>query len=96
MKLLYTPEAVTDLRRLREFIAEKNPEAAQKMGPQLVDDISTLITLPYLGRKVQRAPNPEIVRDLSAGAYIVRYLLLDDAIHVLRIWHKREDWANVL
>lgn len=94
MKLLYTPEAITDLRRLREFIAEKNPEAAEKVGPQLVADISRLTTLPYLGRKTQRAPNPEMVRDLSAGAYIVRYLILDDEIHVLRIWHKREDWAS--
>jgi len=95
MRLLYTPEAITDLRRLREFIAEKNPEAAEKVGPQLVADISRLTTLPYLGRKAQRAPNPEVVRDLSSGAYIVRYLILDDEIHVLRIWHKCEDWASV-
>lgn len=95
MKLLYTPEAINDLRRLREFIAEKNPEAAEKIGPQLMADISRLTTLPYLGRKVQRAPNPEKVRDLSSGTYIVRYLILDDEIHVLRVWHKREDWASV-
>lgn len=91
MKLLYTPEAITDLRRLREFIAEKNPEAAQKIGAQLVSDISRLVVLPRLGRKVQKAPNPEMVRDLSAGAYIVRYLILDDEIHVLRLWHTRSD-----
>lgn len=95
MKLLYTPEVITDLRRLREFIAEKNPEAAQKIGPQLVSDILRLEAFPYLGRKVQRAPNPEMVRDLSAGAYIVRYLILDNEIHVLRVWLKREDWARV-
>ena len=95
MKLLYTPEAITDLRRLREFIAEKSPEAAEKIGPQLMADISRLTKLPYLGRKVQRAPNPEMVRDLSAGAYIVRYLVLDEDIHVLRVWHKREDWTSV-
>ena len=65
MRLLYTPEAITDLRRLREFIAEKNPDAAEKVGPQLVADISRLTTLPYLGRKVQRAPNPEVVRSAS-------------------------------
>ena len=94
MKLLYTPEAIMDLRRLREFIAQKNPEAAEKVGPQLVADISRLTTLPYLGRKTLRAPNPEMVRDLSAGAYVVRNLILGDEIHVLRVWHKREDWAS--
>ena len=95
MKLLYTPEAISDLQRLREFIAEKNPDAAERVGSQLMIDISKLTSLPHIGRKVQRAPNPEMVRDLSAGAYIVRYLILDDEIHVLRVWHKREDWSSV-
>ncbi len=95
MKLLYTPDAISDLQRLREFIAEKNPEAAARVGSQLMRDISNLVSLPYMGRKVLRAPNPEMVRDLSAGAYIVRYLILNDEIHVLRVWHKREDWFSV-
>ena len=95
MKLLYTPEAISDLQRLREFIAEKNPEAAERVGFQLVTDISKLASLPYIGRKVLRAPNPEMVRDLSAGAYIIRYLILDDEVHILRVWYKREDWSSV-
>lgn len=94
MRLLYTPEAIDDLRRLREFIAENNPEAAERIGSELVGGINKLVDLPFLGRKVLKAPNPEMVRDLSVGSYIVRYLLLENELHVLRVWHKREDWAN--
>ena len=95
MKLLYTPEAIDDLQRLREFIEVKNPEAVARIGQNLIQGISKLKDLPYMGRKVLKAPNPEMVRDLSVDMYIARYLVLENEIHVLRIWHKRENWANV-
>ncbi len=94
MKLLYTPEAIDDLQRLRAFIETKNPEAAARIGRNLIQEISKLKTLPYIGRKVAKAPNPKVVRDLSIDSYIVRYLVLNEEVHVLRIWHKRENWAN--
>ncbi|MGZ8161059.1 MAG: hypothetical protein ACXWT4_19975 [Methylobacter sp.] len=34
------------------------------------------------------------MRDLSVSLYIVRYLILGDEIHILRIWHKRENWTS--
>lgn len=69
MKLLYTPEAIDDLRRLREFIAINNPEAAERIGADLVQGITKLTHLPYLGRKVSKAPNPDMVGDLSVSMY---------------------------
>jgi plasmid stabilization system protein ParE len=95
MRLYYTPESIGDLARLREFIASKNPESASRIAAELVAGIARLKDLPQLGRKVLKAPNPEAVRDLSVGMYIVRYLVRDNEIHILRIWHKREDWSNV-
>lgn len=94
MIISYTPEAVDDLQRLRAFIAEKNPTAAQKIAEELLTGIAMLKELPNLGRKVAKAPNPEIMRDLSVSLYIVRYLILGEEIHILRIWHKRENWSN--
>lgn len=95
MRLYYTPESIGDLVRLREFIAVKSPESAGRIAAELLAGIARLKELPNLGRKVLKAPNPEAVRDLSVGMYIVRYLIRDSEIHVLRIWHKREDWSNV-
>ncbi|MGJ0514764.1 MAG: type II toxin-antitoxin system RelE/ParE family toxin [Methylomicrobium sp.] len=91
MIISYTPEAVEDLQRLRAFIAEKNPASAQKIAAELLAGIAKLKDLPNLGRKAAKAPNPEMMRDLSVSLYIVRYLILDDEIHILRIWHKREN-----
>jgi len=41
--------------------------------------------------QVNKAPNPEIMRDLIQGKYIVRYLILDKTINILKVWHHKED-----
>ena len=49
MRLVYTEEAVADLKRLRDFIAEKNPSAAAKVGADLVKRIEGIRTFPQMG-----------------------------------------------
>ncbi len=91
MKITYTPESITDLKRLREFIEIKNPPAAHRIALSLKKGISQLKTFPYLGTEVQQAPNPKSVRDLIVSMYLVRYLVRNDEINILRIWHQKED-----
>jgi len=91
MKIVYTPEAIEDLTRLREFIEIKNPQAAQRIATSLIEGIEKLKKFPNLGVEVALAPNPEIVRDLILGNYIVRYLILDETINILKLWHHKED-----
>ena len=91
MKVRYSPEAVGDLRRLREFIEVENPRAANKTAATILKGIAQLKAFPTLGTKVERAPNPEAVRDLVVGNYLARYLVHETEIYVLRIWHHKED-----
>ena len=91
MKVRYSPEAVGDLLRLREFIEFKNPRAAQKAATTIMKGVAQLKEFPLLGTKVERSPNPESVRDLVIGNYLARYLVHETEIYVLRIWHHKED-----
>ncbi len=91
MKLSYSREAISDLIRLREFIASKNPDAAQKIARSIKKGIAQLKTFPYLGVEVELAPDPEMIRDLIVGNYIVRYLIHSKHIYILRIWHHKEE-----
>ena len=91
MKLSYSREAIGDLIRLREFIAIKNPKAAQKIAKTIRKGITQLKTFPYLGIEVEQAPNPEMIRDLIIGNYIVRYLIHAKQIYILRVWHHKEE-----
>ncbi len=91
MKLSYSHEAISDLIRLREFIALKNPDAAQKTARSIKNGITQLKTFPYLGVEVELAPNPEMIRDLIIGNYIARYLVHQKHVYILRIWHHKEE-----
>ena len=90
MIIIYSQEAIADLIRLREFIAIKNPQAAQKVAKSIRKGISQLKTFPYLGIEVEQAPNPEMIRDLIIGNYIARYLIHAKQIYILRVWHHKE------
>ena len=90
MKISFTPEAVVDLSRLRAFIASKNPIAAQCIANELLQGIEKLKTFPEIGLKVLRAPQPHLIRDLFVGNYTIRYLIGDNEIYVLRMWHGKE------
>jgi toxin ParE1/3/4 len=87
MKLQFSESEVLDLVRLREFIAQKNPEAAERVSLRLRQAIGKLVLHPDIGRLVPEIPN---VRELIAGNYVVRYLREEDTVFVLRIWHGKE------
>ena len=88
MILQFTHSAQRDLCRLRDFIAEKNPDAAKRMSLQLRESIQRLLDLPDMGVNVADLPG---VQDLISGAYVVRYIVLEDTIYILRIWHGKEE-----
>ncbi len=88
MKIIYTPEAVNDLQRLREFIEIKNTEAASRIAKSLQIGIKKLKTFPNLGVDVNEDESG-LIKDLILGDYIVRYLPLKEVIHILRIWHHK-------
>ena len=93
MKLVYSPEAVADLRRLHDF-AEQNPLAARRLSKSLLDGIKRLKQFPHMGRRVRQSADvwaPEEIRDWVTGTYIARYLLLNETIVILRIWHQKEN-----
>ncbi len=90
MQLVYTKAAVSDLQRLRAFIAAHDPDSAQRVAAELIRRMAKLCDFPQLGRIVHEAPNPALVRDMGFGRYVVRYAVRGDLIVILRIWHHFE------
>lgn len=94
LKHVFSAEALRDLQRLHDFIADQNPSAAQHVARELLDGIHGLRRFPRMGKSVGVAPEqlaPEEIRDWFTGHYIVRYLLLENRIVILRVWHGKED-----
>ena len=88
MQLQFTHKALRDLKRLRAFIAEKNPAAAQSMSQRLIKAINALTENPKIGRHLDELP---AVRELIKDDYVVRYMQTEKAVVILSVLHGKED-----
>ncbi|MGM0677449.1 MAG: type II toxin-antitoxin system RelE/ParE family toxin [Pseudomonadota bacterium] len=95
MKIRYSPESVDDLCRMVEFVEVKNPFAARRIAIDLQEGIDKLKQFPKIGLPVLKASDPELIRDLYISRYTVRYLIADEMIYILRIWHNKENERNL-
>jgi plasmid stabilization system protein ParE len=90
MQLRWAPAAWADLTRLYDFLAFANRPAAARAVQSLTAAPLRLIEQPRLGERVDEFGERE-VRRLLVGRYEIRYEISETTIHVLRIWHTRED-----
>ena len=95
MKVKYSPEAVTGLQRVVEFVESKNPFSARRIGIDLQEGVHKLKQFPEIGLHVLNAPDPSQIRDLFINDCTVRYLITDEVIYILRIWHDKENERNL-
>lgn len=91
MKLVYSQEAIEDLKEMRDFIALHDPSSARRIVDVLIARIDALRTTPALGRPVTQAPDPDVIRDAIFPPYVVRYAAHGKALAILRIWHHRQN-----
>lgn len=94
MKLLWTEEAISNLREIEEFIARDNAETAIKFVDKLIDKAETLVENPRKGRIVPELSIKQI-REILYKNYRVVYILKQNSIDILTVFegHKllRED-----
>lgn len=93
-RLNWHPQAVADLARLREFIHIHNPAAANRAATRIRETVRQLLDFPDIGKGVEDINNQNL-RDLfipfGQGGYWLRYLVRQDDIVIVRIWHGREN-----
>jgi plasmid stabilization system protein ParE len=92
VKLLVSSEAAADLDRLRAFLADKSPDAAQRAAASLIRAMQSLDTFPDRGRPTGIEGVRELIVPFGKSAYVLRYSHLANTaeVVVLRIWHGRE------
>ncbi len=90
--ILFSPDAVDDVERLRAFLDQSSPDAAQRALASIWTAIERLQEFPDLGMPTEDADIRQIVVRFGSSGYIVRYAALpaDGNILITRIWHGRE------
>ncbi|MEI6729794.1 MAG: type II toxin-antitoxin system RelE/ParE family toxin [Pseudomonadota bacterium] len=93
-RLTLFPQAVADLIRLREFIREHNPAAANRSSQKIRAAFSKLRSHPFLGHKVcdiDVAGLRDLFVPFGQGGYKIRYRVQPGEIQIIKIWHAKED-----
>lgn len=90
--IVYAPNAIADLQRLRAFIAPHNPQAAQKAASIIRKSIRLLATHPQIGRPIDDLPIEyrDLVIPFGGSGYIARYFYDENTVEILAIRHQKE------
>ena len=90
--IFFSPDAASDIERVREFLHINNPEAAKRALHAIFAALERVQEFPDLGRPTEDADIRQLVIRFGAAGYIVRYTNLRDSgdVLVLRLWHGRE------
>jgi plasmid stabilization system protein ParE len=92
-RLIITEGAVRGLDRCRRFLADKEPEIAQRAGQVIARRLASLETAPLTGRPFDTEITlRELVISFGNSGYVAlyRYVPAEDAVYVLAFRHQRE------
>ena len=93
-RVRYTKAAREDLRRLFDFLVERDLKAAYRARDAIVNGIEFLQELPFSCRKAE-ADNPflrELVISFGVAGYVALFEIEDsETVTILAIRHQRED-----
>jgi plasmid stabilization system protein ParE len=90
-QIVYSPNALSNLERLFQFLADKNSDAAQRAIHTIHARIKTLSRFPKLGRVDPELPDyRELFIVFGATGYVARYRSDGTLIVILAIRHMRE------
>jgi len=89
-RVILSRPALRDLGKIARYIAQDNPDAALRVGNELVALSESLALLPRRGGVFRGRPG---VRRLVSAPYLVNYRIDETqrVIYVLRFWHTRRD-----
>ncbi len=86
MRVQWSIRAQQDSIAIWNFIAQDNPDAADRFIDRVERKVEHLIDFPRSGR-----PRDEDIRaglrSVPVGDYVIVYEVIEDAINIVRLWH---------
>ena len=82
-RLIWSIDAIEDLKAIDRYICEFNPRAAFRIASALVDAAGNLTTFPDRGRLIR----PGVREWVTVRPYVIRYVVLTEEVRVMFIRH---------
>ncbi len=91
-QVILSPKAVKDLEKIVRYISINNPEAAKKIGQQLLNKAKELSQFPLRGQIVPEFNDPNL-RQLILKPYRIIYRVEESKkqIGIARFWHSSRE-----
>ncbi len=95
-QVIYSPSAVRDLNRIRQFLKSKDPRAAARAGQTIISSMREVAKLPSIGKPIDQMPQEfrDWIIDFGQAGYVVRYRISGEKVVVLAVRHQRESGFN--
>jgi toxin ParE1/3/4 len=89
MNIFISDRADVDILQIYEFLAERNPAAAESLALEIDRKFQNLSRFPFIGR--ERSSLAPGIRSIVAGAYVIFYTIDSDRISIVRVLDGRRD-----
>ena len=90
--VIWSQQAVEDVRRLYQFLAVKNVEAAKTAAAAILRKADILDTHPNVGRPASdlEPEHRELIIPCGASGYVMLYEIVGSDVIVLAVRHQKE------
>ena len=87
-KVIWTPRSLETLRSALEYVAERNPDAAARLGAAILKAVGRLEQFPQLGHIFYKLGRDD-VREIAVRPYRIFYRVVEQqrVVYVLTVWH---------
>ncbi len=85
--LIWSPRATADLAAITDYIAERNPDAAERLNQQIHHVVERLATFPFIHRHGRLRGTREAV--VTPNCLVV-YRVGSDVVTILTVLHARQ------
>lgn len=87
-KVIWTPRSLETLRSALEYVAERNPDAAARLGAAILKAVGRLEQFPQLGHIFNKLGRDD-VREIAVRPYRIFYRVVEQqrVVYVLTVWH---------
>jgi addiction module RelE/StbE family toxin len=92
MQIAWLASAFADLHRVRDYIRQYNPIAAQKTVAAIEASAKNLARFPEMGPPGEVPGTRELV--IPGLPYFVVYRLKGDQVQILRVLHDKQKWPT--
>lgn len=92
IEISWLDSALADLVKVRNFLKNKNPQAAKRAADSIKSAVNKLHEFPLLGKPVENLIDyRDVYVEFGGSGYFIRYRILKDNIYIVHINHSKED-----